>query len=159
MLNGGRWNRWEVKKSGCRLSMISRICIQCYHSRESKKFYIGCVDVAKDLPKNLTMKTRGNKGVYFGNELKGIREYTLITQRQIVEIVEFALGTCVFKLRSNKILKQKEGIPMGSSLSLILAVLTCIYCELEFTVSLGVDVEKITGLRYIDDLCILLKWH
>ena len=48
---------------------------------------------------------------------------------------------------------------MGSSLSPILTILMCAYCENNFLKTLGIHEKYIHGVRYVDDLMIVVRWR
>lgn len=48
-------------------------------------------------------------------------------------------------------MKQEIGIPMGSPISPVLAILVCAYCEAKYTGSRNPVIRKIRGSRYVDD--------
>jgi len=58
----------------------------------------------------------------------------------------------------NTLLKQIWGVPMGSSLSPIIAILVYTRREHYYLNSLGREVNMIQAIRYMDDVLIVAKY-
>ena len=91
-------------------------------------------------------------GSYNGKKRRCFKKLTL---DQIKAIAFFDIDNSYMKFR-NYILKQIIGIPMGSPLSPILATLYCSRAEHFFINTLTNDL-CIKGIRYIDDLLLLIQ--
>ena len=72
---------------------------------------------------------------------------------EIMSIVKFDLDNCFFK-SGNQILKQNVGIPMGSPLSPILALIICAFYEAKHKLSIN-NAYILEGERYVDDALFL----
>ena len=71
--------------------------------------------------------------------------------KDILKIIEYDMQHVIFTL-GDIILQQINGIPMGGFISAPEAQLVCIYSEVSFHLTLGVDSAYISGSRYMDDL-------
>lgn len=78
-----------------------------------------------------------------------------ITFTQIRGVVHFDVGSAYFSV-GDTILLQKAGAPIGGVLSTALAVSTCVYTEIMFVESLGVDSRRLRVIRYVDDITVLI---
>jgi hypothetical protein len=73
----------------------------------------------------------------------------------LFEIVNMDLNNAIFSV-GNVNLKQVKGVPMGSPLSPILAILVATYYEFMFLSNLSEEQKaKVAGIRYVDDIVIL----
>lgn len=101
------------------------------------------------------VKKKGRGGGSFGRgeEKKGFVELRL---RDVIRVVEFDLNNCYIRI-GKVMLKQKWGVPMGSPLSPVLAVLICTKYERVFIESLRCD-RNLKVKRYIDDVWCVGKY-
>ena len=104
----------------------------------------------------ITVKRRGRGGVRFG---KSYNKYThtQIKFETLLDIVKFDTNNCYFTM-GNTLLKQIWGVPMGSSLSPIIAILVCARREHYHLNSLGRELTMIQATRYMDDVLFLVKY-
>ena len=84
--------------------------------------------------------------------------FNRLDMKDILNIVKFDLNNTMFTI-GNIILKQKKGIPMGSPLSPVLAILVCAYYEHKFMHSLNNLATRISGVRYIDDVTVIIAYN
>ena len=104
----------------------------------------------------ITVKRRGRGGVHFGKSYNK-QTYTQIKYETILEVALFDIHNCYFTM-GNTLLKQIWGVPMGSSLSPIIAILVCARREHYYLNSLGREVNMIQAIRYMDDVLIVAKY-
>jgi hypothetical protein len=84
-----------------------------------------------------------HKGIAYSD-----RSFVSFSLDEIIQIVTFDLKNAVFTA-GDTVLKQKIGIPMGSPISPILAILVCAHAEFKFIkANTG---RKVCGTRYVDD--------
>lgn len=96
----------------------------------------------------ITIPRKGRGGATLGRA-GNLRTHTQMTLNDIKDIVTLELESCYFKL-GTVLLQQEIGIPMGSSASPPLAILTCAFGE--YMWSSSVRTKRIFyGLRYVDD--------
>ena len=80
-----------------------------------------------------------------------------IRTRDIEKVVMFDLENCFIKL-GDIVVRQREGVAMGSPLSPVLAVLICVKYEKEFMG--GVDRERRVRIRrYVDDVWMTVQYR
>jgi hypothetical protein len=84
--------------------------------------------------------------------------HTEIHISELVEIIEYDMNNVIFTL-GNVTLRQINGIPMGGFISAPEAQLVCIYSEVQFNESLGIDQKYVSGIRYMDDLSIFIAYN
>ena len=71
--------------------------------------------------------------------------------------MKFDLENTFFSL-GNKTLHQKKGIPMGSPISPILAILVCAFYENNFLKNLKDERKRVSGIRYVDDAMTIIAF-
>ena len=84
----------------------------------------------------------------------GVAGHT-ISLSQLSEVLKWDIAHIYFTL-GDRILRQTEGVPMGSPCSPALAVALCMHSEHHF-IATHPDVVIYRGFRYIDDLLLFLK--
>jgi hypothetical protein len=97
-----------------------------------------------------------NKGTHRGTSYE--RSFVNFNIDDIVDIVKFDLENAIFTV-GDTILKQKIGIPMGSPISPILAILVCAYSENVFTNNNKYEDRRVLGTRYVDDAKFLTVYR
>ena len=76
----------------------------------------------------------------------------------LVKIAKFSLEHCVTKINRGKLLRQKQGIPMGDSLSPAFAIGTCAWFEEKWLQTIPAqDRWRIEGVRYMDDVLMVVN--
>ena len=76
----------------------------------------------------------------------------------LVNIAKFSLEHCVTKINKGKLLRQKQGIPMGDSLSPAFAIGTCAWFEEKWLQSIPKqDRWRVEGVRYMDDVLMIIN--
>ena len=76
----------------------------------------------------------------------------------LVKIAKFSLEHCVTKINRGKLLRQKQGIPMGDSLSPAFAIGTCAWFEEKWLQTIPTqDRWRIEGVRYMDDVLMVVN--
>eukprot|EP00026_Physarum_polycephalum_P003471 Phypoly_transcript_03483.p1 GENE.Phypoly_transcript_03483~~Phypoly_transcript_03483.p1 ORF type:complete len:357 (-),score=31.02 Phypoly_transcript_03483:258-1328(-) len=98
-------------------------------------------------------KGRGGGGFGRGEKKKGFVEMKI---EDIIKVVMFDLNNCYIRL-GKVIVKQGWGIPMGSPLSPILAIVICVKYEVVFLGTLGVD-NRLKVKRYMDDVWMIGRY-
>jgi len=104
----------------------------------------------------ITIKKRGRDGARFGRTYNR-DTHTEIKITQIITIVQFDTNNCFFKTGPT-ILKQVWGVPMGSPMSPIIAILVCARREHYCLNGLQREINMIRAFRYVDDMMIILKY-
>lgn len=99
----------------------------------------------------ISIKPGGRNGGVNGKK-KNLWNFDL---KMIIEVVKFDLENAAFTF-GNIVLRQMIGIPMGSPLSPSIAILTCAKDECISMNSLGSDERYIHGMRYMDDLWLIV---
>ena len=74
-----------------------------------------------------------------------------ISFQQIYDVVNFDLTHAIFTVGS-QLTKQKQGAPIGGIMSTSIAIATCVYSEIAFVSTLGVDTRFLRVVRYVDDI-------
>lgn len=104
----------------------------------------------------ISIKLRGRIETHSGIFNKSKKcEFKYLTLEEIKEIAIFDITNAYLKL-GGFVLQQVKGIPMGSPLSPILAIMYCARAENYFLESLDTRIN-IRGVRYIDDLLLVLS--
>ncbi|GBG70970.1 hypothetical protein CBR_g8270 [Chara braunii] len=103
--------------------------------------------------KHLLVRTRG-KGASFGVK-KGEEGWVKITFEMIRQMVDFDLSNA-FIWVSDRLIRRREGIPMGKSSSPPIACILCAFYEFKFLNSLGKDVGLVRGIRLVDDVSLFV---
>jgi hypothetical protein len=76
----------------------------------------------------------------------------------LIMIIQFDMNNVYFTL-GDILLRQINGIPMGGFISAPEAQLVCIYSEVQFHESCGLDSRYISGTRYMDDLTVFIAYN
>jgi hypothetical protein len=106
--------------------------------------------------KTVSVMKRGRRGVRYGANNSPSTMHSLDSET-IRRVVEFDLQNCLFSIGKIN-LRQVIGIPMGSPLSPVLAVLLCAFYESNFLQQLSREQRKsIAGFRYVDDVFLASK--
>lgn len=104
----------------------------------------------------IRVRKRGREGVKFGRAVDKSK-YTELRTSELLKIVQFDLDNGIIAI-GEILLRQTEGIPMGSPASPPIAILVCVKYEWEFRTSLGKDDRYIRMYRYIDDVWAVAKF-
>jgi len=104
----------------------------------------------------ITVKRRGRGGVRYGKSYNKL-SYTQIKYETLLDIIKFDICNCYFTM-GNTLLKQIWGVPMGSPLSPIIAILVCARREHYYLNSLGREINLLKAIRYMDDVLIFTKY-
>jgi len=107
--------------------------------------------------KYITIKRRGREGARFGRSYNKTTHLE-IKMTQILTMVQFDTSNCFFKI-GNTILKQVWGVPMGSPMSPIIAILVCARREHYCIQGLAREKQMIRAFRYVDDMLIMMKYR
>ena len=84
------------------------------------------------------------------------KRFVSLSLTKLKEIVLFDLKNCYYVL-GNVVLRQRKGIPMGSPLSPVLAMLICMFYEHKFiNTPRNHGCVQVHGSRYVDDLLAVL---
>ena len=81
--------------------------------------------------------------------------HTEMTIETLMTIIQYDMNNVYFTL-GDVLLRQINGIPMGGFISAPEAQLVCIYSEVQFHKSCGLDSRYISGTRYMDDLTVFI---
>jgi hypothetical protein len=103
----------------------------------------------------LRVEKKGRGGGAFGRGEKK-KGYVELKMKDIIKVVMFDLNNCYIRL-GRVIVKQGWGIPMGSPLSPILAIVICVKYETVFKETLGVD-NRLKIKRYMDDVWLIGRY-
>ena len=112
------------------------------------------------------MRSSGQKGVsvprYSDNSpcewrrRKDDRRYIWIPFDVMIDVMEFALDHAIVQMPDGSLRRQKEGIPMGDSLSPAMTIITCAWMEDEWLQSLSdADKARFTARRFMDDVLMV----
>jgi hypothetical protein len=93
-----------------------------------------------------------HKGMAYGPN------FVTFTLKDIENIVEFDISNAYFKTGS-QMLQQKIGIPMGSPISPMLAIVFCAFYECIHEVKQIHSSNKVRGSRYVDDAIFITGLH
>ena len=80
-----------------------------------------------------------------------LAEVLEISFQQVFEVVNFDLTHAIFTVGSH-LTRQKQGAPIGGVISTSIAIATCVYSEVAFISTLGVDAKFLRVIRYVDDI-------
>ena len=99
----------------------------------------------------------GQTGVMWGRSFNAHKS-VFITLHEIIDIVKMDIQNC-YMFIGPFILQQIFGIPMGSPLSAVLAILCCSISEYQWNISLKISANfnHVFLCRYIDDGLIIIK--
>lgn len=128
---------------------IKNMYTELEHS-EIMKAFDWLIEVAKKRHTEVSVPKCGRHGMRMGRS--PYDDFVKFKLKDLRDIVKFDLDNAIFSVRG-KILRQKIGIPMGSPLSPILAVLVCAYYESQYLAEeaqLQVR-RRVDGARYVDD--------
>jgi len=106
--------------------------------------------------KFVTVRRRGREGARFGRSYNK-NTFTEIKMTEILEVVKFDTGNCFFRI-DDIILKQVWGVPMGSPMSPIIAILVCARREHYCLQGLQRERMMVRAFRYVDDMLIIIKF-
>ncbi|GBG81395.1 hypothetical protein CBR_g32069 [Chara braunii] len=81
--------------------------------------------------------------------------YVRMDFETIYKMVDYDLEHA-YVICGEMIKRQTSGIPMGKSLSPVLATITCVIAEMKFITSLGTDSRLVRGWRIIDDITVIV---
>ena len=110
------------------------------------------LDHAKHCTRSVYVRVPKDKKISCGWGMSNnISDVLQISFQQMSEVLNFDLGNAIFTVGS-VLTKQKQGAPIGGVMSTALAIGTCVYCEIAFVETLGVDVHFLRVLRYVDDI-------
>ena len=112
------------------------------------------------------MRSSGQKGVsvprYSDNSpcewrrRKDDRRYIWIPFDVMIDVMEFALDHAIVQMPDGSLRRQKEGIPMGDSLSPAMTIITCAWMEDEWLQSISdADKARFTARRFMDDVLMV----
>lgn len=77
----------------------------------------------------------------------------------IFMVISMDLNNAIFKV-GDTVLRQKKGVPMGSPLSPVLAIMVAAYYENRFLCNCNEDERRrLNGLRYVDDIIVIGKYR
>jgi hypothetical protein len=102
-------------------------------------------------------KTKKKEHVHVGRN-PGSQVFYTIPFKILHKVVMWDVKYCYF-FAGDTILKQKIGLSMGSCCSPILAQIFCIICEAKWLQTLGQDERFISGVRFMDDVTIVVANH
>ena len=110
------------------------------------------LDHAKTCTRSVFVRLPKDKKVscHWGKS-SNLAEVLQISFQHIFEAVNFDLSHAIFTVGS-QLTRQKQGAPIGGVMSTSLAIVTCVYSEIPFVSSLGVDVRFLRVIRYVDDI-------
>jgi hypothetical protein len=103
--------------------------------------------------KHVSVSKTGRGGARIGIPYCEDDSQVRMSFEDLMAIVKFDLDNCYFK-SGTQTLKQNIGIPMGSPLSPILALIICAYYEAKHKKMIN-DVYTLRGKRYVDDALFL----
>ena len=124
---------------------------------EIRKSVLWLFDEARKIKRNcnfVSVHNNKNEKICIGNRMEhfGWHNFDFDT---LFEIVNMDLNNAIFSV-GDVILKQVKGVPMGSPLSPILAILVASYYEYMFFSNLSeLEKDKVDGIRYVDDIVII----
>jgi hypothetical protein len=98
----------------------------------------------------------GKYRIHWSNCTGTEQEYTL-TVDLLVMVVCIDLKYC-YQRQADKIIKQKNGCPIGGFLSPIYANIKCARDEFDFMKSLGKEKRRVCGIRQVDDLFLCIAY-
>jgi hypothetical protein len=110
--------------------------------------------------KHISVPKRARKGAHMGCNYNSASFITFSLQ-EIRDIVKFDLDNAIFTVGETT-MKQNIGIPMGSPISPVLAVLVCAYSEAKFKEAIAMDPtfdRNVYGARYVDDAIFVVGYN